>query len=147
MADEVTPRRSLTVRRLYEARIAYVSTYVKIDATVFTDFRVSFTHRCVLHNVPRVKDSNPERLETLKKATVMLIGGVQCLVETVEPDTPQHPNLPSVIVYRRGIVSAQDCNLGIDNVDYVDVNRYLRWLMSQPRLDLSIVAKDRRALR
>lgn len=121
--------RSMQLPRLFLAKVNYIHAHSIIDLLVRTEFDVSFTHRCFLFNVSRIEDTDSREFKDSKRCAVQLLGGRSVVVETVK--APKRSNMVPVVLYVKGRVPAPDCNITIDDVDYVNVNRYLNWLAVQ----------------
>lgn len=131
--------------RLFSGKVDHIHAVSVVDLMIHTDFDVSFKHRCSLYSVPRIDDCNSLAFSHAKQCAVIMMGGRDVVVETVP--VPKRANMTSVVVYRRGAVPPVDCNIDIDGVDYVNVNRYLKWLASQERpYDKSLVLNHRRGM-
>lgn len=144
--DRVIIERSLKAPRLYNAKAHHVHSSTLVDVLIHTDFEISFTQRCFLYGVPRTENGDSEEFRDSKQCTIMLIGGRDIVIETVA-GTGKKSNMFPIIVYRRGAVPVADCNVAIDGVDYVNINRYLSWLGEQEKpFDRATVGSHRRGL-
>lgn len=134
--------RSLKTPHLYGGRIQHIHAPTVIDVSIATEFAISFTQRCLLYDVAKIEAESPEFVAA-KTCLIMLLGGRDVVVETI--DAPKRANMVQVLVYRKGSVPPSDCNVTIDDVDYINVNRYMTWLASHSKpFDRNLVAQHRK---
>lgn len=137
--------RSMQQPRLFWAKVQYIHAHSIIDLLVRTEFDVSFTHRCFLWGVEKIDDTDSREFKDSKRCAVQLLGGRSVVVETVK--APKRSNMAPVVIYVKGRVPESDCNITIDDVDYVNVNRYLNWLAVQELpFDKGLVTAHKRGM-
>lgn len=131
--------------RLFAGKVHHIHAASLIDVMVHTDFDVSFTHRCILFGVPKIDDKDSREFKDAKQCAIILIGGRDVIIETVP--VPKRANSVSVILYLKGLVPPSDCNVAIDEVDYINVNRYLTWLSERDlAYDRTLASRHKRGL-
>ena len=136
---------SLQTPRLFTGKVHHVHAVSIVDLMIQTPFDVSFTHRCILHKVPKVAGESSRLFNDAKQCAIILIGGKDVIVETVP--VPKRANMIAVSLYIKGTVPPTDCNVTIDDVDYIYVNRYLEWLSTNDRpFDKSLVSRHKRGM-
>jgi hypothetical protein len=116
---------TLLPARLYRARVRHVCSCSLVDVDIMLDFGLRVLQRIQLHDVSFEHNGHTD---TAKAALISVCPGSEDIVlEPIGRDLRVGNTWP-VIVYRKGNVPAEDCVIGIDQEDYVNVNRYLRWL-------------------
>jgi len=112
------------VSQLLSAKTSHVSSVNSVSLCVYLRFRISIIVDVKLDDVPfetNVADDG-------KHCLIIMIGGKKILLDTDDHEK-RFPYMGTL--YVKGQIPHKDCCVSINNISYINVNRYMSWLRGQ----------------